>query len=115
ENLDLVKRKLQQRGIDWALFSTFETLDAQRREHLDAVQRRLQIKNSDSKRVAEYKQRQKAGTASPEDLAEMQSLIDKSKEENAHIEIFQKTADLADRDLKELLKIIPNLPHDSVP
>jgi seryl-tRNA synthetase len=115
EHLDMVRQKLQERGFDTSLLSSFETLDLQRRAHLDAVQRRQQAKNLDSQRVADLKKREKAGTATATDLAEIKQLVEQGKRDNAEIAILQKSADLADATLKDLLRVIPNLPDSSVP
>ena len=116
ENLPLVEEKLRARGLDPAsVLKDFRSLDASRRQSLEAVQRRQHLRRVDSQRVAEFKKREKQGTATPADLKEMADLINQAKMDGDLIPQFE--ADAAEKDLKlrEILVGIPNLPHASVP
>jgi seryl-tRNA synthetase len=116
ENLPRVEEMLRQRGADpAAVLKDFRALDASRRQSLEAVQRKQHLRRVESQKVAEFKRRQKQGTATTADLKEMESLINQSKMDGDLIP--QLEADAAEKDLKlkNILSGIPNVPHSSVP
>jgi seryl-tRNA synthetase len=116
ENLPVVEEKLRQRGLDpAAVLKDFREVDASRRQSLEAVQRKQHLRKIESQKVAEFKKRQKQGTATAADLNEMESLINQSKIDGDLIS--QLEADAAEKDLKlrNILAGLPNLPHASVP
>jgi seryl-tRNA synthetase len=116
DNLPRVEEMLRQRGADpAAVLRDFRTLDASRRQSLEAVQRKQHLRRVESQKVAEFKKRQKQGTATPADLKEMESLINQSKMDGDLIPQFEADAAEKDLKLKDILSGIPNMPHVSVP
>ncbi|HLY62923.1 MAG TPA: serine--tRNA ligase [Terriglobia bacterium] len=104
ENLEFVKRKMAERGLKDAM-KDFESLDATRRAALAEAEQRKARRNKVSDEIAALmKQKQEASTR----IAEMKAL----KEE---IESFDKKVESSEKDLRELLAGLPNIPHDSVP
>jgi seryl-tRNA synthetase len=116
ENLPLVEEKLRQRGMDpSAVLRDFREVDTLRRRSLEAVQRKQHLRKVESQRVAEFKKRQKQGTATAADLKEMESLIAQSKVDGDLISQLEADASAKDLKLRDILAGIPNLPHASVP
>jgi seryl-tRNA synthetase len=116
DNLPLVEAKLRQRGMDpAAVLKDFHTLDASRRQSLEAVQRKQHLRKVESQKIAEFKKREKQGTATDADLKEMESLIAQSKMDGDLIPQLETSAAEKDQRLREILVGIPNLPHESVP
>jgi len=104
DNLELVKRKMRERGMADAM-KDFESLDATRRTALARAEELKARRNKVSDEIAGLKkQKQDAGAQ----IAEMKVL----KQE---IEIYDAHAEVADKQLRELLVGIPNVPHESVP
>jgi seryl-tRNA synthetase len=104
ENLELVKRKMAERGLNNAM-KDFESLDATRRAALAEAEQRKARRNKVSDEIAALmKQKQDASAR----IAEMKIL----KEE---IESFDKNAESSEAALRELLAGLPNVPHPSVP
>jgi len=104
DNLELVKRKMRERGMADAM-KDFESLDATRRTALARAEELKARRNKVSDEIAGLKkQKQDAGAQ----IAEMKVL----KQE---IEIYDAHAEVADKQLQELLVGIPNVPHESVP
>jgi seryl-tRNA synthetase len=104
DNLELVKRKMAERGLNEAM-KDFESLDATRRAALGEAEQRKARRNKVSEEIAcLMKQKQDASAR----IAEMKIL----KEE---IEGFDKKAESSEKDLRELLAGLPNVPHESVP
>jgi seryl-tRNA synthetase len=116
ENLPLVEEKLRQRGMDpAAVLKDFAAVDAARRRSLEAVQRKQHLRKVESQKVAEFKKREKHGTATAADLQEMESLINQSKLDGDLISQLETDAAGKDLKLRDILAGIPNLPHASVP
>ena len=104
ENLDLVKRKMRERGMADAM-KDFESLDATRRSALAEAEHRKARRNKVSDEIAALKKQKQDASAL---IAEMKLL----KEE---IEGFDARATDSDKQLREMLVNIPNVPHESVP
>src|SRR5579863_267309 len=108
ENLELVKRKMVERGMPDVL-ADFETLDRERR---DALKRDQTLKESQNRLADEISRRKHQG----EDVS---ALIARMREEK--LVIKRSVDDLArqtkerDEKLYELLRNVPNIPHESVP
>ncbi|HEV2176339.1 MAG TPA: serine--tRNA ligase [Terriglobia bacterium] len=103
-NLELVRQKMRERGVADTL-EDFENLDRERRKFLLEAESLKARRNRISEEIASLKrQKQDAST-----------LVAESKELGARIkEIDEKSAGF-DATLQELLRKIPNLPHNSVP
>lgn len=104
DNLELVQRKMEERGLKDAM-KDFESLDATRRTALGEAEQRKARRNKVSEEIAALmKQKQDASAR----IAEMKTLKD-------DIESFDKKAESSEKDLRELLAGLPNIPHESVP
>jgi seryl-tRNA synthetase len=104
ENLELVKRKMAERGLKDAM-KDFESLDAVRRAALGEAEHRKARRNKVSEEIAGLmKQKQDAS-----------ALISEMKILKEDIEGFDKQAESSEKDLRELLAGLPNVPHQSVP
>jgi seryl-tRNA synthetase len=104
DNLELVKQKMRDRGFAETL-GDFENLDRERRSLLTEAERRKANRNKVSDQIASLKkQKQDASSL----IAEMKTL-------GAEIEGFDEQAKALDDRLRETLRNIPNVPHESVP
>src|SRR5436190_13670272 len=104
DNLELVKRKMGERGFGDGM-KGFEFLDATRRSALVDAEQLKARRNKVSEEIAGLmKHKQDAGAR----IAEMKIL----KEE---IEGLDKKAESSEKEMRELLAGLPNVPHPSVP
>jgi seryl-tRNA synthetase len=104
ENLEQVKRKMRERGLPETL-GDFENLDRERRTFLLEAESRKARRNKVSDQIASLKkQKQDASSL----IAEMKAL-------GAEIQQFDEKAKGYDDRLRELLRNLPNIPHESVP
>jgi seryl-tRNA synthetase len=104
DNLEFVKRKMQERGLTDAL-KDFESFDSTRRAALAEAEHRKARRNKISDEIAALKkQKQDASVL----IAEMKTL-------KAEIEEFDAKAEESEKQLRELLSGLPNVPHESVP
>ena len=104
DNLELVKQKMRERGLEEAL-GGFESLDRERRKFLVEAETRKARRNKVSDEIASLKKAKQDASA----------LIAEMKQVGAEIEELDEKAKKYDEQLQELLRIIPNLPHASVP
>ncbi len=104
DNLQLVKRKLEERGLAGAL-DHFEALDVERRRALVEAESRKAHRNKVSEQIAALKKQKQDASAL---IAEMKGL-------GGEIKRFDEQAGALDQQLRELMGNLPNLPHDSVP
>jgi len=103
-HLELVKAKMRERGLVDVL-TDFETLDGERRRLLGEAERRKARRNQVSAEIAALI---KGGQdASP--------LITEMKPLGREIEELDAEARGCDERLRELLRVVPNLPHPTVP
>lgn len=103
-NQDLLREMIKNRHYDLDL-SSFETLDRERRERLSVLEELRRRRNSVSEEVAALKK--KGGDAS--------ALISQMKTVSTEIKEREKELSNVTESLNELLMVIPNVPHDSVP
>ena len=104
DNLDLVKQKMRERGLA-SLLDDFESIDRERRKSLVEAEGGKARRNKVSEEIAALKkQKQDASTL----IAEMRQLGDEIKQQD-------ERAKALDDQLRELLRNIPNVPHESVP
>ena len=116
EHLDLVEEKLRQRGADPAeLLGNFREIDQDRRKAIAELESAKQKRNSNSQRIGQLKGKEKKSGLTAEETSELNQL---TAEVTA---LKDKTPQLEER-VKEdegrfydILKGIPNLPHETVP
>jgi seryl-tRNA synthetase len=104
EHLDLVREKLRQRGLTNPL-AGFEDLDRERRRLLAEAESRKARRNKVSDEIAALKKQKQDASA----------LIDEMKQVGAEISELDAEAKGYDERLRDLLRNLPNLPHESVP
>jgi seryl-tRNA synthetase len=104
DNLELLKQKMQERGLS-DLLGNFEKLDRERRNFLVEAETRKARRNKVSDEIAALKKQK--GDAS--------ALIAEMKQVAAEIDQLDQKSEEYDARLRELLQNIPNLPHASVP
>jgi len=105
ENSEVAKEKLATRGFDVSLIDDFLTSDENRRTLLQKVEEYKQKRNALSKKIGECKRKNEDATSLIKDVEAFNSWI---KEFNDKLQEVEREAD-------QLLAIIPNIPHDSVP
>jgi seryl-tRNA synthetase len=104
DNLELVKQKMRERGLADVL-GDFEALDRERRKLLGEVESRRARRNKVSDEIASLKKRK-------QDAAQ---LIAEMKPLSEEIQQLDEQAKACDERLREVLRIVPNVPHSSVP
>lgn len=104
ENAELVRRKLQERGVVFDLNGLLRS-DAERRRLLTEVEQLKRRKNIVSEEVG---RRKRAGEEAEGLIAEMREVSEKIKKLDEEIKAYEER-------IQELLLLIPNLPHESVP
>jgi seryl-tRNA synthetase len=105
-NLPLIERKLRDRGMNpEEVLRDFSAVDARRRELITKMETLRAAQNKASEEIARLK---KAKLDAAVQIAAMRQV----REEIAALE---KQAEAAEAEMQEILKGIPNLPHDSVP
>lgn len=103
QNVDLVKRKLAERGQDIDV-DAFVRTDAKRRDILQEVESLRNERNAVSKQVGERKKRKE----------DAQDLIDRMGTVSARIRELEDGLKVTEENLQSLLMTIPNIPHESV-
>jgi seryl-tRNA synthetase len=104
DNLELVNRKLRERGFP-NILENFETVDRERRKFLVEAENRKARRNKVSDEIAALKKQKQDASA----------LIAEMKQLGAEIQELDAKAKAYDDQLRELLRNIPNVPHPSVP
>ncbi len=103
-NLDSIKEMINNRGYDLDL-TRFETLDRERREGLTVLEELRYRRNRVSEEIAAMKKKGEDATAVIAEMKQVSSVIkEKEKELSEVIE-----------EVNQLLMVIPNMPHESVP
>ncbi len=104
QNIEFVRKKMEDRDqkID---FDRFLSLDAKRRDILQAVEALRNERNSVSKQVGKLKKKK-------EDAS---SLIEKMGEVSAKIKEYDENLRLTEEELNAFVMIVPNVQHESVP
>ena len=106
ENLPLIEGKIRARGKDpYEVLGNFQEIDVRRRELITKVERLRATQNKASEEIARLKRDKQDASAQIEDMR-------KVREEIAQVE---GEAAKYDEQLKDILKGIPNIPHESVP
>jgi seryl-tRNA synthetase len=108
-NLELVEEKLRARGLDPALLlGDFRELDRERRARITQAESLQAQRNKLSQEVARSR---KAGV----DAAQIAAVMDQTRELKQETEEQERSAALAEAQMRDLLARIPNLTQDSVP
>ncbi len=103
-NLELVRQKMRDRGMA-GILGDFESLDAERRRLLSEAEALKARRNSVSDQIAALKKQKQDASA----------LIAEMKQVSQTIQQLDEQAKAADEKLRDLLRRVPNVPHDSVP
>ena len=105
-NLPLIEGKLRDRGMNpEEVLRDFSAVDAHRRELITKMERLRAVQNKASEEIARLKKDKQDASAQ---IAQMRQV----REEIAELE---KQAAAAEAEMQDILKTIPNLPHQSVP
>jgi seryl-tRNA synthetase len=104
DNLELVKQKMGERGLEDPL-GGFEAIDRERRRFLLEAEKLKARRNKASDEIAALKKSKQDASA----------LIAEMKQAGDEIKKLDEEAKGYDAQLQELLRTIPNLPHASVP
>ena len=104
ENLEHVRQKMRQRGVADTL-EDFASLDRERRKFLVEAESLKARRNKISDEIASLKKQKQDASAQ----------IAESKQLGARIKELDEKSGSYDGPLQELLRNIPNLPHESVP
>ena len=104
DNLDLVKQKMRERGLT-EILGDFESLDRDRRRLLMEVEGRKARRNKASDEIATLKRQKQDASAR---IADMKAL-------GIDIQELDEQAKACDERLREVLRLVPNVPHSSVP
>jgi seryl-tRNA synthetase len=108
-NLELVEEKLRARGLDPALLlGDFRELDRERRARITQAESLQAQRNKLSQEVARSR---KAGV----DAAQISAVMDQTRELKQETDEQERSAALAEEQMRDLLSRIPNLTQDSVP
>src|SRR5580658_2469138 len=108
-NLELVEEKLRARGLDPALLlGDFRELDRERRARITQAESLQAQRNKLSQEVARSR---KAGV----DAAQIAAVMDQTRELKQETDEQERSAALAEEQMRDLLARIPNLTQDSVP
>ena len=103
-NLDRIRGMIGDRGYDLDI-SRFEALDQERRKRLTSLEELRHRRNQVSEEIAAMKKR---GEDASEIIAQMKDVSSQIKEKEKELSRFLE-------ELDQLLMIMPNIPHDSVP
>ncbi len=109
ENIELVKEKCINRGMDTTLVDNFTTIDIQRLALLSEVESLKAKRNTVSDQIAVLKK------GSDEQKKEADPLIVEMRETSQKIKEMDVTLHEIEENLKKIVMAIPNLCHDSVP
>ncbi|MGI9104387.1 MAG: serine--tRNA ligase [Terriglobales bacterium] len=113
ENLPLIERKLRDRGMDpEEILRPVRSLEQPRREALARAQALSEEKNRIDKQIQAI---MLSAVPADQKQALFPPLHQKSKELRKQVDKEIKAASVVDEGFKEVLKGIPNVPHESVP
>jgi seryl-tRNA synthetase len=104
ENLPLVRRKMQERGVSVAL-DEFERLDAERRRLIVEAENLKHLRNVTNDEI----------TRSKKQRLDTSQKIEEMKSVSARIKRLDEELGICDEKLRDIQIAIPNVPHSSVP
>src|SRR5919201_187364 len=103
DHLELVERKLRERGMDsTAVLGEFRQLDAARRQAITRAEQLKAERNRASEQIAQLKKEKK----------DAEALIAQTKQMREQVAQLEKEAEDLDTKLRATLVSIPNLPHE---
>ncbi|CAM3234674.1 serine--tRNA ligase [Vagococcus fessus] len=105
QDLETIKTKLKNRGVDEETLDTFIALDKERRDLLVQVEEKKKLRNETSEHISTLK-RQKE---------DAQKFIDQMKSVNNEIKEMDVTLGEIDEKIEYIASRLPNIPDDSVP
>lgn len=103
-NLSLVREKMKSRGMA-GILADFEALDLERRKLLSEAEALKAQRNTVSNEIASLKKQKQDASG----------LIAQMKQVSSSIQQLDEQARAADEKLRDLLRNVPNIPHDTVP
>ncbi|HUZ45935.1 MAG TPA: serine--tRNA ligase [Terriglobia bacterium] len=103
-NLELVRQKMRERGLP-DILGDFEVLDSERRKQLSEAEALKARRNKASDEIARLKKQKLDASA----------LIAEMKQAGLEIQALDERAKASDDKLRELLRNVPNIPHETVP
>jgi seryl-tRNA synthetase len=116
EHLPLVEEKLRRRGADPnELLGNFSEIDQDRRKAIGELESAKAKKNAHSQRIGQLKGKEKKGGLSPEETSELNSITAEVGGLKDQIPALEERVKEDEAKFYEILKNIPNLPHESVP
>jgi seryl-tRNA synthetase len=106
DHLPRVEEMLRQRGLDPAeVLQDFREIDARRRQCITRAESLKAQRNRASEEIARLKKDKRDATA----------LVEQTKKLREQIQEEEQRAQQADAELRNVLTVIPNVPHQSVP
>lgn len=105
QNINTVKEKLANRGVDSETLEQFITLDERRRELLVQVEEKKKLRNTVSEEISQLKRNKEDAQTKITEMKEVGSLIKALDGEISQI----------DTDITYIADRLPNIPHESVP
>jgi seryl-tRNA synthetase len=116
EHLDLVEEKLRQRGADpTELLGNFRDIDKDRRKAISDLEAAKARKNVLSQRIGQLKGKEKKSGLSQEETTELNSITSEVGVLKDQIPALEDQVKQDEAKFYEILKSIPNIPHESVP
>src|SRR6266511_351773 len=116
EHLSVVEEKLRNRGADpEQVLGGFRETEQRRRHLTRLLETALARRNELSKKIGPLMGAEKKGTITAEQKAELKLLSEEVLQLKDGIPDFEQKTRAADKELYDVLAVIPNLPHDSVP
>jgi seryl-tRNA synthetase len=116
EHLSVVEEKLRSRGANpEELLGNFRHLDSQRRSLTHELETALARRNELSKQIGPLMGAEKKGSITPAQKTDLDALSAEVVKLKEGIPALEEQARTADTALYDILKTIPNLPHESVP
>jgi seryl-tRNA synthetase len=103
-NLSVVRQRMKDRGIA-GILGDFEALDVERRKLLSEAESLKAQRNTVSNEIAALKKQKHDAS----------SLIAQMKQVSVNIQQLDEQAKAADEKLRDLLRKVPNIPHETVP
>jgi seryl-tRNA synthetase len=116
EHLSVVEEKLRSRGANpEQLLGGFREIESRRRATTHELETALARRNELSKKIGPLMGAEKKGSITPEQKSELEALSTEVLKLKELIPAMEAQTNAADKELYDILAVIPNLPHESVP